>query len=221
MIAGPVVGAMILYDSLVSPFAARCRIQLHAKGLAFDVVDLAHPLPADYRGINPIGKVPALRVDGELIPESAVIAEFLEDAYPEPALRPREPLVAARVRLLARIGDLYVMAPMERLFAQTMATEPDQEEIALGVSGIERGLDFLERFLDGGRYAAGDSLTIADCALVPVLHYVSVFCPMFGREEPFSRRPRVDAYLKGARTDPHVSAVMAEVAGALDCALGR
>ena len=71
---------MKLYDIKSSPYAARCRIQIYAKNLYVDQVEMPIGLPADYDAINPIAKVPALEVDGEIIPESSAISVFARSA---------------------------------------------------------------------------------------------------------------------------------------------
>ena len=66
----------------------------------------------DYMALNPNGVVPTLRDNGTVIIESTVINEYLDDAYPEPALRPGDPAARARMRLWTKQLD-------EGLHAQT------------------------------------------------------------------------------------------------------
>jgi glutathione S-transferase len=79
---------MRLYDLDQSPFAARVRMALYAKGLTASLT----PPPggarsAAYRAINPLALVPALVLDdGTVIPESEIIIEYLEDRFPAPPL---------------------------------------------------------------------------------------------------------------------------------------
>ena len=84
---------MKLYQADLSPFASRVRIQLYAKQLDVPFADPPGGLSSDeYKKINPTGRVPALEVDGTVIPESTVIFEYLEDRFPEPSLQPAEAL---------------------------------------------------------------------------------------------------------------------------------
>ena len=76
---------MKLYSGDLSPFSARVRMQIYAKG----ITDIAIELPPHFgmpkfRETSPIGRIPVLDIDGDLIPESDVIAEYLEEIYPEP-----------------------------------------------------------------------------------------------------------------------------------------
>lgn len=90
-----------LIDAPRCPYCARVRIALAEKGLAYEtvVIDLADR-PAWVYELNPIGKVPVLEHEGWVLPESAVINEYLEEAYPEPALLPADPTERANARLL-------------------------------------------------------------------------------------------------------------------------
>src|SRR5262249_2127616 len=100
---------MKLYSADLSPYSARVRMQIYAKGLT----GIAIELPEDwgmpkFRERFPIGRVPVLDIDGDMVPESEVIAEYLEETYPEPSLLGGAPRETAHIRTLARIGDIYI-----------------------------------------------------------------------------------------------------------------
>ena len=89
---------MKLYDAGRCPFCARVRIALAEKGLDYERVDVdLRNRPAWIYDLNPSGKVPVLD-DGFVLPESAVIMEYLDDAYPENPLLPRDPKARAVAR---------------------------------------------------------------------------------------------------------------------------
>ena len=167
---------MRLYDLDHSPFAARVRMALYAKGLTAAVA----PPPggarsAAYRAINPLGLVPALMLDdGTVIPESEIIVEYLEDRFPDPPLRPAAPEERARARLLARFADEYLAPPLKDLFEAAKAGAGAQ---AAPRAAVERALGHIARALGGGThaaaYAVGSRLTTADCALVPLLFFAA------------------------------------------------
>jgi stringent starvation protein A len=105
--------SLILYDADRCPYCARVRIVLAEKGLAYDTVaiDLSDR-PAWLYEKNPLGKVPVLEEDTLCLPESAVIMEYLEERFPEPALLPADPAERALVRLAIErfdnaLGDAY------------------------------------------------------------------------------------------------------------------
>jgi stringent starvation protein A len=89
-----------LYDAPACPFCARVRIVLAEKGLDHERVEVdLRDRPRWLYELNASGKVPVLEDDGLVLPESAVIMEYLEDRYPAPALLPEDAAGRARARL--------------------------------------------------------------------------------------------------------------------------
>src|SRR5262245_15965591 len=94
-----------LWGSHLSPFAGRVHVALVEKGI-LDEVELVEislrTRPTRMFELNPNGRVPVLEVDGYALRESQNICDWLEDAYPEPALWPADPTERAHGRGLAR-----------------------------------------------------------------------------------------------------------------------
>jgi glutathione S-transferase len=81
---------MKLYDAARCPFCARVRIALAEKAIEYETVEIdLRKRPHWIYELNPSGKVPVLD-DGFVLPESAVIMEYLDERYPEPSLLPSE-----------------------------------------------------------------------------------------------------------------------------------
>lgn len=103
-----------LYDHPLSPYAQKVKIALREKGLAFEA-----PMPGGlgaggaagaFVEASPRAEVPAL-VDGEVrIFDSTIILEYLDDAYPDPPMRPDTPAERARVRMLEEVMDTHFEA---------------------------------------------------------------------------------------------------------------
>ncbi|MCY4551135.1 MAG: glutathione S-transferase family protein [Defluviicoccus sp.] len=98
-----------LYHHNISVCAQKVRVVLAEKGLDWvghhvDLVAGAQTEPA-YLAVNPKGVVPALVDDGRIVTESTVICEYLDDAYPDPPLRPAQPHARSLIRLWARVPD--------------------------------------------------------------------------------------------------------------------
>ena len=96
---------MKLYSGDLSPYSARVRMQIYAKG----ITDIALERPATFgtpkfRQDHPIGRIPVLDIDGDMMPESEVIAEYLEEIYPQPSMLGATPRETAHIRTVARIG---------------------------------------------------------------------------------------------------------------------
>ena len=90
-----------LFDAARCPYCARVRIVLAEKDVPYDPVEIdLTDRPAWLYEKNPVGKVPVLEEEGWVLPESAVIAEFLNERYPEPPLWPDDPGERAAGRLI-------------------------------------------------------------------------------------------------------------------------
>lgn len=94
-----------LYDYWRSSASYRVRIALNLKGLEYERV-VVNLLEGEHRGAehrlrSPIGYVPALSIDGQMMTQSLAIIEYLESRFPDPALLPEDPAEAARLRAIA------------------------------------------------------------------------------------------------------------------------
>jgi len=208
---------MKLYSGYISPYASRARMAVYAKGL--DVEILRPPggnKSPEFLAINPMGKLPCLVTDeGAAVPESGIIVEYLEALYPERPLTPACPDLATRSRLIARIGETYVLTPLSKLFNQINPDGRDGTLVAGAIAEMEVGLGFLETYLDDeGPFAVGEHLTLADCQLVPTLFFVRAMGPAFGKDW-IGSHPRIDAYLKAVSGDDTVAKIQAEMMDAL------
>jgi glutathione S-transferase len=88
-----------LYDAARCPYCARVRIVLAEKGIGYEPVEIdLRNRPEWLYGLNPSGKVPVLD-DGFVLPESAVIMEYLDERYREPSLLPDDLARRADARL--------------------------------------------------------------------------------------------------------------------------
>jgi glutathione S-transferase len=148
-----------LYDAARCPYCARIRIVLAEKDVPYDPVeiDLADR-PAWLYEKNPVGKVPVLEEDGWVLPESAVIAEFLNERYPEPPLWPADPGERAAGRLLVfRFED----------FSKPYYAFRRGEDGAF--ARFEDELGFLDAMLEGAEWLSGRAFGLADVAFLPWL----------------------------------------------------
>lgn len=147
-----------LYDAPRCPYCARVRIVLAEKGVDFEVVEVdLSDRPAWIYEKNPSGRVPVLEEDGgRPLPESAVIMEFLEERYPEPALLPPDPADRGAARLLVfRDHDLT-----DPYYALRRGEDGAAEQ-------LEAALGRFDALLAGQPYLGGAEYGLADIALVP------------------------------------------------------
>jgi RNA polymerase-associated protein len=147
---------LTLYDADRCPYAGRVRIVLAEKGVAYESVAIdLDDRPALLYEKNPAGRVPVLEEDGGFVlPESAVIMEYLDERYPEPALLPPDPAERAAVRLrIERFDDLgtpyYALRRGE------------------DAGGFETALGRLDAVLEAQPFLSGREYGLADVAYVP------------------------------------------------------
>ena len=90
-----------LYHVPLSPFCRKVRLVLAEKKIEAELVEERYwENDADFLRRNPAGKVPVLRLDNQIMAESAAICEYIEETRPEPPLMPRKPSARYEVRRL-------------------------------------------------------------------------------------------------------------------------
>lgn len=209
---------MKLYSWDVSPYAARVRMQIYAKGLS----DIATEQTTFYLTQKvyeerPLSRIPSLEVDGDAIPESAVIAEYLEEVYPEPSLLGSTPRENAHIRALARIGDVYLIntaftlaSLTGALAAQTPVPTGSESIVALLGGQLASSIRTLDRMIGRDGFACLGRLTLADCALVPALAYVQYMLLNRGLADPIAANVNVAAYQDAIQRQEPAARVLAE-----------
>jgi len=204
--------AMKLYSGDLSPYSARVRLQIYAKG----ITDIVLERPASFgtpkfREDHPIGRIPVLDIDGDMMPESEVIAEYLEEVYPEPPMLGATPRETARIRTLARIGDVYLMNNMFMLSPQSRAKTRNEGIVELLGGQVVRNIKALDKMIGRDGFACCGRLTMADCALVPGLFLVENVLPSTGVENPIPKAANVAAYWAAIQTNEHAAKVLGEL----------
>ncbi len=183
-----------LYDADRCPYCARVRIVLAEKGVEYEsvVIDL-DDRPAWIYEKNPLGKVPVLEEGDFLLPESAVIDEYLEERYPEPALWPADPGERALGRLLVfRFDGLS-----KPYYALRRGEDGARER-------LDNELRKLDVILEARPFLTGRDYGLADIAYVPwILRArdpmgidLGAFPALAGWVERLSRRRAIAAELE-------------------------
>lgn len=174
---------MKLYSGPLSLFSRKVEIALHEKGLRFERIMVPFsqtrgysPKHPDVLAANPKGQVPVL-VDKDLaLYDSTLILEYLEDAYPDPPLYPKDPERRARCRLFDVFGDEVMLSSLRFLMHRTEPKPDDpapwtaKEAKAKEAEPILAGhFAELDRKLQGKDYLCG-AFSAADIAV-----FMSVF----------------------------------------------
>ena len=151
---------LISFD--LCPFVQRSVITLLEKGIPFRRVniDLADK-PDWFLRLSPLGKVPVLKINGQVLFESAVINEYLDEITP-PSMHPADPLQKALNR-----AWIEYSAELSNL-SFNMATTDDAEALARSLESLKERFRHLEKNLGGGPFFNGASFSLIDAAYAPV-----------------------------------------------------
>lgn len=152
----------------VCPFAQRTRMVLLEKGLDFEhtVIDLREK-PAWLKDISPYEKVPVLKHGENRIYESAIINEYIEEVYPEPALMPADPGLRAQTRIwIDFCNNRFIPTYYKLLLVQ------DEEQRAKHKAKLLEHLQFIEsdglgRLSGEGPYWLGSEVSLLDITWYP------------------------------------------------------
>ena len=205
---------MKLYSGDLSPYSAKVRMQIYAKGIADIPLERPATFPTlAWRETSPIGRIPVLELgEGDVIPESEVISEYLEETYPTPRLLGATPRESAAIRTLSRLADIYLLNNMFMLSGQTRRSTRSEAVRDLLAGQVIRGVEALEKMIDGqGGYALLGRVTLADCTLVPALFMIENVLPATDTPDPIPANPKVAAYWSAIQHDPSAAKVMVEL----------
>ena len=209
---------MKLYSLPLSPYSARVRGAIYAKQL-----DIEISLPPEgwrqseeFRQLNPARRVPVLILeDGTALPESGVIVEYLEDAFPAVPLLPRDAKGAAHVRLVTTVAELYVMQALMPIFFLLDVETVDDKAVVAAFEKLDGGLAHLETLLRPGAYAHSDRLSTADVWLTPVRFTLDGLIGFAKRPDLLERYPAIAGYTDVIKRDPALSRVWQEMTDGL------
>jgi glutathione S-transferase len=221
--------ALTLYGSNLSPFVRKVRVLLIEKGVNY-TLDQINPFrqPPEFVEISPLKRIPVLR-DSDLpepntLPDSSVIADYLENKFPTPALYPKAPFARARALWFEEYADsgvFPVMGPglfFERVVKkfQRGVTDP-----ALCARTVQEKLppffDYLEREIRGKAFFVDEAYSIADIAVASVMANYR----HSGEEIDLERWPAFAAHVAKILARPSFQAVLAEEQKLVDIARSR
>jgi len=165
--------ALTLISHDLCPYVQRAVIALAEKGVDFarEYVDLANK-PDWFTRISPLGKVPLLKVDGEVIFESSVILEYLDETQPNP-LYPQDALTRAKHRAMIEFSS----AILSDIWG--VETGSTREVLDTKVAALKEKFARLEGMLGEGPWFAGEKFGVVDAVFAPVFRYFDSFDAIF------------------------------------------
>jgi glutathione S-transferase len=164
----------VLYHLPLSPYSRLVRLVLAEKRLPFELqVEKVWERRPEYLALNPACTVPTL-VDenGSAIPDSSVICEYLEEAYPDalPLLPQRMPERVEARRLAAWFGGKFGQDVTRNLLGEKFMKRalgrgnPDATAMRSGYANLRAHMEYIGWLAETRRWLAGDEMTLADFA---------------------------------------------------------
>ena len=195
---------LTLVSHALCPYVQRAAIVLAEKGLPFERVDVDLAAKPDwFLAMSPLGRTPVLSVGGEVLFESAVICEYLDEAHP-PRLHPDDPLQRARERAWMEFGSAVLGG------IATLYNAPDEPALAAAQAALRARFEQVEPALADGPWFAGERFGLVDAVFGPVFRYFEVIPP----EGLFDGLPRLQAWRTALAARPSVRGAVAADYGA-------
>lgn len=173
------------YYNDVCPFAYRVRLALAEKGIEHEAITIdLENVPHWYYDVSPTAKVPLLQWGDDVIWESTIINEFIEDNWPENPLLPLDPVARAQ----ARIWIEYCNSSFQPNCCG-LVFERDESKHDPIIEALNKSLDFIEEALskqnsqkNKGAYWLGQRLTLVDLTFYPFFEHACVLSHYRGFE---------------------------------------
>lgn len=176
--------AVNLYGLERSVYTRIARLALEEKSVAHTLheVEIFGPdgAPPEHLARQPFGRIPALEHGGFRLYETAAITRYVDEAFPGPALQPREPQARARLSQVVGVVDAYAYRPMvwgvfvERVRRPAAGGKPDEALIAESLAAAQTCLSALAAIAECAPFLVAPRLTLADLHAFPVLKYFSL-----------------------------------------------
>lgn len=189
------------------PYVQRAAIALAEKGVAFERINIDLAAKPDwFLKISPLGKVPLLLIeqDGreDVLFESSVICEYLEETQPGKALHPADPLLRARHRGWMEFGS--------SILSDLWVFETTQDQAALDAKSKTLAAKFatLEAELGDGPFFAGAQFSLVDAVFAPVFRYFDLF-DRLADHRVFDDLAKVKAWREALAARPSVQTAVA------------
>jgi glutathione S-transferase len=188
-----------LYGYKYSVYAWIARLALHEKGCAYEwreVNPFAEDVSADYLAMHPFKRVPVLVHENFVLYETSAMTRYVDEAFDGPPLQPATPRERARQQQIISVIDSYAYWPLVRqvfshgVFRQRTGREADPNEVQRGLKAAPRVIGALEELAGGGNFLCGDSMSLADVHLAPMIGYFTLYpdgATLLGRHHRLAR----------------------------------
>jgi len=181
----------------ISNYVRSCRMLCFAKGIAHTHLN-ANPKSPEAAAIHPYGLIPVMRHGDFALFESKAILSYIDAAFPGPKFMPDDSKSMALTEQWIAFTNHKIDRTMMRDYVvqyrfADKVKGPDMVRINRSLPDIERQAKCLDAALAKTGYLVGDSLTLADMTLLPMLYYTRMLPEGKARIEAC---PNVVAYIE-------------------------
>ena len=174
-----------LYSFAACPYAQRAHITLLEKQLDFAIIEIdLFNRPAWFSTISPYGKVPVLRHAGVTVHESSIINQYLDEAFPQPALMPGSPALRAQARIWMDYCETRFLPAVHKLMSEV----DDAGKRAINNEKLSEILRHIEheglRKSGAGPWFFGPQFSLADIQFAPFLERFDMYVRLAGAAVP-------------------------------------
>ena len=203
-----------LYHHPIHALSRTARVMLAEKALPFEpVVERPWERRTDFLKLNPAAEVPVLvEEDGTVVAGGLAVIEYLEEAYPDTPLLPREIAARAEVR---RVADWF-LNKFDREVTENLVGEklikrlsgqghPFAPAIRAGLANVTYHLDYIAFLSERRPWLAGSVFTLADIAAAAQLS-----CLDYIDNVPWDRSPEAKDWYARIKSRPSFRALLAD-----------
>jgi len=180
-----------------SNFVWACRIACGEKAVPYELVAV-FPHTPEVDAIHPFGKIPTMRHGDVTLCESRAILYYIDHAFPGAPLAPRDPVGGAKVEQWISLHNTAIDPLLLRqyglgyVFPGTPDGSPNRTVIDAALPKMEPHFALLDSAVADTGYLVGDTLTLADINVLPLLYYMTKF-PESGAM--LAAQPKLSAYV--------------------------
>lgn len=172
--------SITLYGPAASSYVRTARMTCVEKGVphTLEPIELGSPAHAQ---LHPWNKVPILRDGDVVLFETSAIARYVDETGKGPTLLPATPAARGVMEQWISAINCYLYDSLIRNYSlqyvipKLSGREPDLHKIAAGVPALERGVGLLDAAYAKGPWIAGETLSLADLFVAPIIATVAMF----------------------------------------------
>jgi glutathione S-transferase len=202
-----------IYGVKPSNYYSLAKAILLEKNLPFEEIPNPPSQDEEFLAKSPMGKMPAIEVDGVFISETLAIAAWAERIQPEPALLPSDPVAAAKVMELCCHLKLDVELVARRLLPAAFFGATASDEVKTSTEkDLKKGMKAVARIFQGQPFAAGSEFTLADLYTFYTFGLASSVVKTIFEKDLLDGYPQISSLISELASRPSIAQVEADKA---------